>query len=932
MNLNERQREAIENIYGPMLIIAGPGSGKTRTLVERVIYMSQSQGIDLRHILITTFTERAARELKTRIFSKIGTNIDVNTLYIGTIHSICLKIIDKYLKYSRIKRGYSVLENIDQRLFIFSKLKELKKIDGFEKYFEKKGVLNNWKIAGYLQKWFNKISEEGKSTEELLDSPNFDLNFLGECYEKYQCILFENNKLDFATIQLEAFKILSENKDILEEVQNEIRFIMVDEYQDTNSIQEKIIFLLGSKERNICVVGDDDQGIYRFRGATIKNILQFKDKMGDACKIVKLETNYRSEKNIVDFCDSWINSLRWDEFRHEKKLKVPIEKEIDKTRVVKLSVTDSESKWQERIADFLVFMKKSGKIENYNQVAFLFRSVRNKKVVSLAHYLEYRGIGVYSPRSNLFFLREEVMRIIGGMLYILLDSNSEILNSQYKSEIVDYYKKCLNIVKKELHKNIEILEELEKIRENYRGEFKNTGGLLNVFYEVLNSRLMFNYLEKESNNLLENRKLYNLGIFSKIVEKCDRISNILIIDNENIKRVISYFFTMHLKYLKQSGVDEYEDLKEFAPKGAVSFLTIHQSKGLEFPIVVVGSLESTPEVENDFESQLEKAFKWDDFEPEQRIKDFDFWRLYYTAFSRAKDLLVLTCVESNKGKKIVPSLPFKRVYENMPDIVDGNLKFRELDISNISRIDIKETYSYTSDYLRYKECPFRYRLNKVFEFKRIKRAEMFFGTLIHETLEFLNKELLIKKDLNLKEIKDIYMENYNFLSKNEGIKLKESILENGFKQIEKYLENKVIISNIIDVEKELNYFFEDFIINGKLDLVIEKNNELYVVDFKTGNLEKGEEQLDNYVQQIKLYCLLLEESSEKIVKGGIVYSVKDGTELNISYCKEDGVRIVEEFKKVIDRIENNEFSEKIREEKKCLKCEFKKHCFSVNMI
>lgn len=182
---------------------------------------------------------------------------------------------------------------------------------------------------------------------------------------------------------------------------------------------KKTYFLIGGKSKNICVVGDDDQGIYRFRGATIQNILQFPERVENSCKIIKLEINYRSEKDIVMFCEKWIESLYWNDFRYKKTLQVPSEKNNEKVRVVTLSVDGSE-KWQDRIIKFLKFLKKLNIIEDYNQVVFLFRSVRNRRVISLIYALEYNEIGVYSPRSNLYFQREEIKLVIGIFLSVLL--------------------------------------------------------------------------------------------------------------------------------------------------------------------------------------------------------------------------------------------------------------------------------------------------------------------------------------------------------------------------------------------------------------------------------------------------------------------------------------------------------------------------------
>ena len=168
MELNLSQKEADENIDGPLLIIAGPGAGKTKTLVERMIYMIKVKNIKPEEILMATFTERAARELSTRIGNRLkNENIHLEDLYIGTIHSICLKIIDENIECSNLKKGYRVLDNVDQKFYIFSKLKYFKEISGFKEFFKDKIYLSNWKVGETLIKWFNLFSEEGLEIKEI---------------------------------------------------------------------------------------------------------------------------------------------------------------------------------------------------------------------------------------------------------------------------------------------------------------------------------------------------------------------------------------------------------------------------------------------------------------------------------------------------------------------------------------------------------------------------------------------------------------------------------------------------------------------------------------------------------------------------------------------------------------------------------------------
>ncbi|MGL4910712.1 MAG: ATP-dependent DNA helicase [Cetobacterium sp.] len=926
MNLNKSQTEAVHSIDGPVLIVAGPGSGKTRTLVERMVFMIKEKNIKPEEILVSTFTERAARELSTRIINRLKEeNFHLEGLYIGTLHSICLRIIDENISLSHLKKGYKVLDNVDQKFFVFSKLKYFKEIKGYKKFFEKKLYLSSWKIGETLIKWFNRFSEEGI---DLLDD-----SFLSKAYRLYKKILFEENVIDFSLIQKEAYLLLKDNSIALQKFIQKVKYIMIDEYQDTNTIQEKLIFLIGGENKNICVVGDDDQGIYRFRGASIRNILQFQSRIGEKCKIIKLEINYRSEKDIVKFCKEWIDSLYWGEYRHSKELIVPKEKDNDLINVVKLSVEDSETKWQERIANFLIFMKNSKKIDDYNQVAFLFRSVKNKRIVSLAHYLEYRGIGVYSPRSNLFFNRDEIIDLIGIYVYIIGRPESKMYTTEHKLEILDYYKKCINVIEKKMKSDDEFKEEIEKLKNEYIHIKESIGGLLNLYYKIVGLKIFKNIFSKKNEGVLENRELYNLGIFSKIIQKADNISRVTNIDDSNILKIGDYLFTMHLKFLKQNGVDEYEDIKEYAPKGAVSFLTIHQSKGLEFPIVIVGSLESTPEFERQDEEELEKNYiQIDDFEPNYRIKDFDFWRLYYTAFSRAKNLLILTTVETNKGKKIVPSLPFKRVYEQLPDILSGDLKFKDLKIEKTNTIHIKEKYSYTGDLLKYNECSYRYRLNKILNFERIKSSENFYGSLIHETLEVINKKIIDKIKLNSEDISKEYIYIYEIMKKREGIDLSKEILEIGFQQILKYIQSEFVTRKFTDVEKNLFVLRKDYTIEGTIDLIIEENDNLKVIDFKTGTDDLSDENLENYISQIKLYCYLLSMNSSKNVSGGEIYFIKNDKKILVDYNSGVEEDILKSFDELSQKICNGSFSEKSSSKEKCMKCEFKKHCFGINMI
>ncbi len=259
--------------------------------------------------MMATFTEKAAKELITRITNELAErniSVNVNEMYIGTFHSLCLRIIKENLEFTRLKRNYRLLDTFDQKYLVFRNFHKFKNIEGIDELLSKGG---SWKRSDEICTYINHLSEEMVDIEALQSDDNPGIRTLGRVLSVYQEMLEEGNLIDFSTIQTECYKLLMQNKQILEELQDKLQYLMIDEYQDTNYIQEQIVFLLGAKHHNICVVGDDDQGLYRFRGATIRNILEFPHKFeNEGCKIIPLVVNYRSNSDIVDFYNEWIST------------------------------------------------------------------------------------------------------------------------------------------------------------------------------------------------------------------------------------------------------------------------------------------------------------------------------------------------------------------------------------------------------------------------------------------------------------------------------------------------------------------------------------------------------------------------------------------------------------------------------------------------
>ena len=326
MIFNNVQQQIANHTEGPVLVIAGPGSGKTKTLVDRIVNLVK-KGIEPEAIMVGTFTEKAAKELVTRISNKLledGVGVNLNEMYVGTLHSIFLRFLEENREYTRLKRSYRLFDQFEQTFVIFRHIKEFMAVEEIKDLIGDHRV-SYWVKARAIADKVNVVSEEILDVERLEKSDHASVRGLAKCYRIYETILEEENALDFSSIQLSAYLLLSEHPEVLRKIQDKIKYFMVDEYQDTNTIQEKILLLLASQNHNLCVVGDDDQGLYRFRGATIRNILEFdKNFAKGECTTYFLQTNYRSHPDIINFYNRWMKNQQWivngEKFRLIRKL------------------------------------------------------------------------------------------------------------------------------------------------------------------------------------------------------------------------------------------------------------------------------------------------------------------------------------------------------------------------------------------------------------------------------------------------------------------------------------------------------------------------------------------------------------------------------------------------------------------------------------
>lgn len=949
---NADQREAIVQTDGPLLIIAGPGSGKTFTLVERVVYLITEKSARPESILIATFTEKAASELITRITNRLlelGIKANINDMYVGTFHSICLKIIDEYREFTRLKRNYSLMDQFDQQYFLYQNSSAFDEIENIDEVLGEREKTSKWMRAEALLGWVNKISEEAIDVSQLAASNNSPLIALSKLAEKYQALLIENNLLDFSSIQSETLALLENNPNVLSDLKSRFSHLMVDEYQDTNTIQELILFSLAGDKENICVVGDDDQGLYRFRGATIRNILEFPNRFSGRCNVVQLSKNYRSHPDIINLYNTWMDQVNWTSdstsFRYEKKI-IPFEENASAfPSVCKVSGTDGDENWHQEVLFFLRFLQSEEIITDWNQIALLFRSVRSDRVTALADFLEAEGIPVYSPRSNMFFDRPEIRLIIGAIIFLFPQFRDV---RQWRDgahlPIWDYYDGCFRDFAEELRKgdNRDLLAWAKIRAKEHLALVEATDyGFSGLFYQLLQFPLFSRYLKIDLNEgVRDTRPARNLAIFSNMLVKFEYLHHIKVISPEYVDKSIRDLFNSYLRFLIDGGIDEYEDVSEYAPTGCLSFMTIHQSKGLEFPVVMVGSLEAVPRKQyTELDALLQAEFyRKKPFEPIERTKEFDFWRLFYTAFSRAQNLLVLTCQENvagGRGQRNVPSSYFRSIYDGLPDWKAKQNDLRGLKVEHVKDVNLKKEYSFTSHITLFENCSQQYRFFRELAFAPVRKNAMLFGILVHQTIEDIHKAALTGREsqINEPQIGHWFEMNYANLCKKERVYLAPRTKEYALEHILRYVRREgKNWAKLKEAEVDISLVKEDYILSGTVDLIRGEDGTVEIIDFKSEkkpdlNNERG--RLEQYRRQLEVYAHLVEEKTgNKVSKMHLYYTGEDAGNPYVSfpYNTKSVAQTVGSFDAVVKRIEQHDYALMERPYKQCKECDMRFYC------
>ncbi len=972
----QNQLQVIETTEQPLLVIAGPGAGKTKTLVDRVLYLIIEKQVPASAIMVSTFTQKAAKELVSRISSeaaKQGASIDISDMRVGTLHSIFLNILKEYRQHSSIHRNYKILDDFEQQYLIFQNTERFNKIENLSTIVS---VHYGWKFADGIAKLVNRPAEENLDLEKLASCSECQtLPVLAALTKEYRALLEENNALDFSTIQTMMWELLKDDF-VLNDLRQKIQYLMIDEYQDTNRIQEQILLKLATPKNKICVVGDDDQALYRFRGATVQNILRFAENFTDGeCVKITLSDNFRSHPDIINFynkymANPWLGTGKggdtgsWqgangENFRFQKTIvhaKNETPKQTNYPGVVKVMGDAKVQTWLDQVFDFITTLKNNKILTDYNQIAVLSYSVKSDNIRRLADYLEQKGIPTFSPRSDMFFSRREIRLVIGFYMFLFPNLVEGILkpkpDRRQEDDVYEYYQNCQKYFGEQIKLDLEKHKPLLRFATQ---KFKELSALVDntdytfadLFYQTMQFPLFRELIDIQLDNGVQDlRPAYNLAKFSQLLTRFEAMFNVSVLTAKNLEWLLKQLFGKYLNFLYDGGLEEYEDFDMVTPRGCVSFMTIHQSKGLEFPVTIVSSLGRSPRESFD---QLDQDiarfyYKKEPWEPLERTKYFDFWRLYYTAFSRAQNLLVLSDLdtslgEKEKGQRNCPAKYFDAVYKGVPDwqtLFAKNKSKPRLEI--VKAGSIKNEYSFTSHILLYEACPLQYKFYRELEFSPVRNNSFLFGTLVHQTIEDIHKAVLEGKSeqVTSEQIDRWLSQNYASLSKAENSYLSKSALSLVRDNVQNYVDySKEGWSKIQEAEVPVTLQQEDYILKGKIDLVSGQDGSLEILDFKTGkkpdiNSVEGQETLRRYRRQLEIYAkIVLERQKKPISRLNLFYTgEKDGSPLvSYEYKAESVKKTINDVADVVKKIESKDFTlKKSCSVKQCAECDFKYYC------
>ncbi len=918
-NLNTEQKQAVIHTNGSLLIVAGAGTGKTTVITRRIAYLVEQKLAKPEQILALTFTEKAAGEMQER--ADILMELGYYDSWISTFHSFCERILKNHALEIGLPDDFKLLNDISAWVFV------KQNFDKFDfDYYRPMGNPN--KFIEALLTHFSRCKDETISPQEYLSyAQNLRLNTdmptksvktaepgideaeisrieeIASGYHTYQKLLADNNFLDFGDLICYTLELFKKRPKILSYYQEHFKYLMVDEFQDTNYAQYQLVKLLSGDKKNICVVGDDDQSIYKFRGASVSNILKFKEDFPNF-KQVTLVENYRSEQNILDLAYNFIQANNPDRLETklgiDKRLKSPKKG----SRVGLIEVIEGKTLADElnAVADKILFLKNSKENKNstWNDFAILLRS--NSSAEPLLPILSAKNIPYIFLASTGLYKKPVVSSLINYLkflerFYDHMSFYSVISMPQFEIPAEDIARIVEFSIKKTLplfdaffkfaeipeisfdgHKKISSLSSLIK----KHSETKKNKTASEMFILIVRDLMIEKLISEDTLQNSQTRE--NIEQFYKEIEH---------FESENEDKSLNHFLKLLNLRMEAGDQGNIKTDPDLGPE-ALKVLTVHSSKGLEFEYVFVINM-----VDQRFPTRK----KSEGIElPKELIKDIlpegDFHlqeerRLFYVAITRAKSGIFFSWAKDYggaRGKK--PSVFLEEtnlVPSEKASKATGKVVFKpETKNASVKYTELPKQFSYTkiNDFF---DCPLKFKYHHYLKLPLPGSPHFSFGNSIHKTFEIFLKEHQKKSAIKQADL---------FGS------LKSEISDLNFKHLEKLYEKYWVDEWYADQKQKnqyfdlgkhmLKYFFEDFAVKkpkvsfleqffklpvgeyflvGKIDRIDEGKDGIKIIDYKTG--KKPEKKASKDISQLYIYQLAAEEFLKKKVESMEYWYLKE---------------------------------------------------------
>lgn len=936
-NLNPKQKQAVEHEGGPLLIIAGAGTGKTSVITSRIVYLIQQFKLQPENILAVTFTEKAAEEMEERVDLMLP--MGYTDLWINTFHGLCERILRAHALDIGLPADFELASEIEQRIILGRHLYDF----DFEYYTP---LASPDSLVSELLKHFSRAKDEditpekylqfaqNKQKEDIPEDEKKRLLEIARAYKKYQEVLLAENVLDFGDLIMYTLKLLRERNNVLEKYRSQFKFVLVDEFQDTNFAQYELIKLLAGDDRNLTVCADDDQAIYKWRGASVSNVLTFKDDFVDTKQVVLTE-NYRSTQNVLDISYASIQQNNPDRLEVKNEIEKKLSSNMEHTervvhahlktleeetvfvlnKMIELKNEDSNLSW----SDFAVLVRS-------NSSADPFISLLSKKgipydfVASRGLYLKPEIIDVLSYLrvlanyyDNVAFYRVVNMPLF-GMEYTdvapLFDASKKTNESLF--DVFLNHNSVSGISEGGREKIKTILQLIEKHAK--LSQEKEVGEVLLAF---LDDSGYLREVQKEK-SLETEKKILNISLLFKKIQAFQEKAP----GKHSVKDFIE-----EIDLLQKMGEDPAPAKMEEGPD-SVKIMTIHGSKGLEFDTVFVVNM-----VQGRFPTRRrgDKIVLPDEMVseilPEGDPHIQEERRLFYVALTRAKKRLFLLSADDYGGKRKKKISPFvQEIKEHVKTV--GEVPTEEASMlqqqiegknQNITRkkfsFKLPSKLSYTQ-IVAFESCPKQYKYRHILGIGGKGSASQSYGNSMHNTLAKFYQEIIDARQktlfndgpsASLERLLELYEETwipYYYDSKSHERQKKEQ----GKEALTLYFEhNHEQFDRVSMIEKGFNVKIGKYTFRGVIDRVDDLGDgRVEIVDYKTGKT-RTQRQVDTD-KQLTLYAIAVEQVFKKTLDRVSLYFLNDGVKVESVRTEEDKQKFIHEIAELAEGLKTTDFS------------------------